>query len=364
MIPFRHYHLYTVLGSPSRTSMSESDRLALYFKQHRSLGSKDRQWISTQFFTILRYRRLLEVMVTDCGLHVTPETLVAALEQGWLEEADRYRDLPWPVRYSLSDDFAACLVRDYGLRQAEALGEVFLQEAPVFIRVNTAKISVEELQARLPYPCEGGQLPGSLRFAQRYPLQGTREFQQGLFEIQDESSQKIAMEIPITQGEEVLDFCAGAGGKSLVLAEKAHHVVLHDTRSHALQEARRRLLRAGYTNFSLFTHTLEQRFSTVVVDAPCSGSGVFRRCPEKKWKLSHALLHHYRTTQEMILKQASACVAPGGQLVYITCSILSDENEGHREYMHSLGWTPTYSERILPESGGGDGFFTMRFIRG
>lgn len=168
--------------------------------------------------------------------------------------------------------------------KAQEIAKWFLQEAPLSIRVNTRRISVEDLQQSLGYPCTLGETPGSLNFLKRYPLQSSLAFRQGLFEIQDESSQKITLEIPVTKQDRVLDFCAGAGGKSLILAEKARHVVLHDCRQKILQEAKHRLLRAGLRNFSIQrTKSLKnQRFSLVVVDAPCSGSGVFRRHPEKE----------------------------------------------------------------------------------
>ncbi|VVT43298.1 Ribosomal RNA small subunit methyltransferase B [Chlamydia avium] len=363
MIPFRLYHLYSLLNMMHSTPVGEANRLASYFKCHRSLGSKDRQWISSRIFAILRHQRLLETLLAHEDRKVTPESLVSKVEEGAIENLDSYQDLPWPIRYSLSDDLALQLTKDYGETKAQEIAKWFLQEAPLFIRVNTRRISVEDLQQCLGYPCESGEVLGSLCFLKRYPLQHSLAFRQGLFEIQDESSQKITLDIPMTKQDCVLDFCAGAGGKSLILAEKTQHVILHDSRKNILQEAKQRLLRAGLRNFSIKEKKSlkKQGFSLVVVDAPCSGSGVFRRHPEKKLLFSNQLLMQYSHLQRKILKEASSYVQHGGRLVYITCSLLSLENEQHIDYMSSLGWEVEHSTHIPPNQG--DSFFSVHFIR-
>lgn len=364
MIPFRLYHLYALLKAVHSTPLGEANRLAMYFKQHRSLGSKDRQWISSRLFAVLRHQRLLEALLTKENKEISPENLVSKLDEGALENIAAYKEFPWPIRYSVSDDLAVCLIKDYGEEKAQEIAKWFLQEAPLSIRVNTRRISVEDLQQSLGYPCTLGETPGSLNFLKRYPLQSSLAFRQGLFEIQDESSQKITLEIPVTKQDRVLDFCAGAGGKSLILAEKARHVVLHDCRQKILQEAKHRLLRAGLRNFSIQrTKSLKnQRFSLVVVDAPCSGSGVFRRHPEKKILFSRQELLQYSYAQRQILEEAVRYVQKGGRLVYITCSLLSLENEKHSAYMLSLGWKPERITHILAPNRG-DSFFAAHFIR-
>ncbi|WP_348663592.1 RsmB/NOP family class I SAM-dependent RNA methyltransferase [Chlamydia vaughanii] len=364
MVPFRLHHLYSLLNALYSTPIGEANRLALYFKQHRSLGSKDRQWISTRFFSILRHRRLLEALIIRDNQEVTSETLVAKVEEGVLEDIEQYQDIPWPVRYSISDDLAECLTEDYGQEKAKEFSEIFLKEAPISIRVNTKRISVEELQKSLEYPCEPGEVPGSLRFSKRYPLQHSPAFHRGLFEIQDESSQKITLDVPLNKKDRILDFCAGAGGKSLVFAEKAHHVVLHDSRKEVLEEAKQRLRRAGARNFSIGEqHLRKNSFSVVVVDAPCSGTGVFRRHPEKKSQFSKKLLATYSVVQRKILREASNYVKPGGRLVYITCSLLSAENEKQVAFMKSLGWEEERHTHVAVSPEGGDGFFAAHFIR-
>ncbi|SYX08558.1 Ribosomal RNA small subunit methyltransferase B,16S rRNA methyltransferase B,tRNA and rRNA cytosine-C5-methylases,ribosomal RNA small subunit methyltransferase B,NOL1/NOP2/sun family [Chlamydia poikilotherma] len=364
MVPFRLHHLYTLLNELYTTPIGEVNRVALYFKQHRSLGSKDRQWMSTRIFAILRHRRLLEALIQQDNQEVTPETLVAKVEEGALDNIEKYQDFPWPVRYSISDDLAECLIEDYGQERAKELSEIFLQEAPCAIRVNTRRTSVEDLQKCLEYPSEPGSVPGSLRFDKRYPLQHSAAFHRGLFEVQDESSQKITLDIPISKKDRILDFCAGAGGKSLIFAERAHHVVLHDSRKDVLDEAKQRLRRAGIRNFSIGEqHLRRNSFSIVVVDAPCTGTGVFRRYPEKKSQFSKKLLITFSRVQRKILREAMNYVKPGGKLVYITCSLLSEENEKQVAFMKSLGWEEERHMHTALSSESGDGFFSAHFVR-
>ncbi|BAE81711.1 tRNA/rRNA methyltransferase [Chlamydia felis Fe/C-56] len=364
MLPFRLYHLYTLLNELYTTPIGEVNRVALYFKQHRSLGSKDRQWMSARIFAILRHRRLLETLILRDNQEVSPETLVAKVEEGALDDIEQYQDLPWPVRYSISDDLAECLIEDYGQERAKELAGFFLKEAPCAIRVNTRRTSVEDLRKRLQYPCEPGSVPGSLRFDKRYPLQHSAAFHRGLFEIQDESSQKVTLDIPVSKKDRILDFCAGAGGKSLIFADRAHHVVLHDSRKDVLEEAKQRLRRAGARNFSIGEQYLRKNsFSIVVVDAPCTGSGVFRRHPEKKSQFSKKLLLTFSQVQRKILRDAVRYVKPGGKLVYITCSLLSEENEKQVAFMQSLGWEEERCMHTALSPEGGDGFFSARFVR-
>ncbi|EPP34576.1 NOL1/NOP2/sun family protein [Chlamydia ibidis] len=361
MIPFRLHHLYQLIKELHTSPIGESNRVALYFKQHRSLGSKDRQWISSRIFAILRHQRLLEALILRENQSISPETLFEKVESGALHSIEDYQDIPWPVRYSISDDLADCLIKDYGEEKAQDLARCFLLESICSIRVNTLRISVEDLQKRLPYPSSPGSIAGSLRFDKRYPLICTPEFCRGLFEIQDESSQKVAFDIPITKKDCVLDFCAGAGGKSLIFAEKARHVVLHDSRKEILEEARQRFRRSRMKNFTLAPKLSRERFPIVVVDAPCSGSGVFRRHPEKKQSFSKKQLTTYVRVQKGILQEASRYVEPRGRLIYITCSILSEENTDHIKYMERFGWELEKMLTVPLEPVGGDGFFAAHF---
>ncbi|SPN73793.1 Ribosomal RNA small subunit methyltransferase B,16S rRNA methyltransferase B,tRNA and rRNA cytosine-C5-methylases,ribosomal RNA small subunit methyltransferase B,NOL1/NOP2/sun family [Chlamydia serpentis] len=361
MVPFRQHHAYQLLKQLHTSAISEADRVSYYFKQNRSLGSKDRQWIQNIIFNILRHRRLLEALILNSGEQISPETLVSKVEEEVLQNLGSYTDLPWPVRYSISDDLADFLIQDYGEKQAELIAKTWLTEAPITIRVNTDKISLRELQEILEYPSCPGDIPESLHFAKRYPLQSTDAFRRGFFEIQDENSQRIAQDICLTEKDIVLDFCAGAGGKSLIFAQKAKHVVINDSRKSVLQNAKHRLLRAGARNFSLADELRLGSFSVVVVDAPCSGTGIYRRHPEHKWQFSKKLLLNYVRAQKNLLKQASSYVGPRGRLVYITCSLLKMENEAHVAHMHALGWKEV-RRKVLPlEVGKGDGFYASHF---
>ncbi|AGW37578.1 RNA methyltransferase [Chlamydia pecorum PV3056/3] len=365
MVSFRHHHAYQLLQQLYTSPISEADRIAFYCQQHRALGAKDRKWLRNIVFLTMRHRRLLEFLIFRSGEKPSPQSLVAKIEEGVLEDLEAYQEIPWPVRYSISDDLARILVRDFGELEAQRLARVWLTEAPITVRVNTQKTSVGELQKILGYPSSPGELvPEALHFDQRYPLQSTPAFKQGLFELQDEHSQYLALGIPMAKTECVLDFCAGAGGKSLIFAQKAKHVVLHDSRRKVLQKAKSRLLRAGARNFSLQLaqeNLRQESFATVVVDAPCSGCGIFRRHPEKKWQFSERLLKNYCRVQREILACAAQYVRRHGRLVYLTCSILKAENEHHCAYMRSLGWKEEKRISLRLEVGKGDGFFAAYF---
>lgn len=364
MIPFRLRHLYALLETLYSSPISETQRVADYFKDHRSLGSKDRQWMSDRVFSVIRHKRLLEAVIQRNGALVTPQSLVSALDEGALDYLHS-EEFAWPIRYSISDDLAEYLVRHYGENEAQRLAQVFLEEAPITIRVNTKKISVEDLQNKLPFPTFKGEVPTALHCEKREALQHTYAFRQGEFEVQDESSQKVSFSLPMTDQDLVLDFCAGAGGKSLIFAQRARHVVLYDTRAAVLEEAKKRLLRAGVRNFTIksLQQLRLQSFSHVVVDAPCSSSGVFRRYIEKKTQFTQSLLHGYIRAQRNILRSASKYVKDGGMLSYITCSILPEENEYQIAYMKSLGLDLVHQMSIPLLSGKGDGFFACSLVR-
>lgn len=353
MISFRLHHLHALVATLYSSPIGETNRVAAYFNAHRALGAKDRRWISQRLFTILRNRRLLEALIGEGK--TSPESLVTMAEQLPEVSLDPF---PWPVRYSISDALAKYLVADYGEEEAIRLASCFLEEAPCFIRVNSPKVSIEALRESLPFPTELGRIPGSLRLKKRYPLLHTPAFRRGWFEVQDESSQEAVANIPLHPSDQVLDFCAGSGGKSLAVAAHVRHVILHDTRKHVLQEAQLRSRRAGYKNISVAKKLRPGSFSVVLVDAPCTGSGVYRRRPEQKELFSEALLWGCVHAQRRILKEAMQYVQPGGLLVYMTCSLLSHENERQVEWFRTSDWEVEQQVHYPLLSGGGDGFFS------
>ncbi len=214
---------------------------------------------------------------------------------------------------------------------------------PVDLRVNTLKSTPEKIARALS---KSGVKPthlarNGLRIAAgdgfyRQPnVQAEAGFQKGWFEIQDEGSQIVSDLIYARPGEQVLDYCAGAGGKTLALAaamENKGQIHAYDADKHRLKPIYERIKRAGTRNVQVHAPdddltALVGNMDRVVVDAPCTGSGTWRRRPDAKWRLSEENLSQRMQQQEEVLSQASPFVRPGGYLVYITCSVFPEENE-------------------------------------
>jgi 16S rRNA (cytosine967-C5)-methyltransferase len=221
--------------------------------------------------------------------------------------------------------------------EAGALLAAFGTRPPMAIRVNLSRTSRTDLAARLReegVPTVPGTLaPTCLVFEQRRNVQVLPSFRAGLFEVQDEGSQLVAALVDALPGERVVDFCAGAGGKSLALADRGARVHALDVRTDAFEILRTRAFRAG---FDIVTDSLGAAdplpvapgwADAVLVDAPCSGSGVLRRHPETRYRLDEAFVARCAQTQTTILERASSLVRPGARLVYATCSLLPQENQ-------------------------------------
>jgi 16S rRNA (cytosine967-C5)-methyltransferase len=219
--------------------------------------------------------------------------------------------------------------------------------APLDVRVNPVKATREEAQRRLnkegisaaPTPLS----PYGLRLQGRPPLAQSAAFREGLIEIQDEGSQMVALLVDAKPGMRVADFCAGAGGKTLAIAammENKGQVVACDVLGGRLKRARTRFSRAGLDNIEVRELKNENdewvkrnagKFDRVLVDAPCSGTGTWRRNPDARWKHLGPGLEELLPLQASILKNAARLVKKGGRLVYATCSLLEEENAGQIE---------------------------------
>lgn len=181
----------------------------------------------------------------------------------------------------------------------------------------------------------GISIPASSGPARRPNVQAEAAFQKGWFEVQDQGSQIVSELVYARPGEQVLDFCAGAGGKTLALAaDMANRGQIHayDADKNRLKPIYERLKRAGVRNAQVHAPgsdltSLAGKMDRVVIDAPCTGSGTWRRHPHTKWKLTAEMLEERIREQEEVLSEAAPFVRPGGYLVYITCSILPEENE-------------------------------------
>ena len=351
-----------------------------YFRQHRKLGVRDRGFVAETVYGALRRLRLLR-HVAGIDADYTALICVQLLRQGLsvraLEEArladpamlralaERLRTLdmaalPLPIRADMPDWLVAELGRELDEGQILALATALNRAAPLDIRANTLKANREQLMARLagegidmaPTPYS----PVGLRRTDRAPLFGSPAFQDGWFEVQDEGSQLLALLVEPRRREMVADYCAGAGGKTLMLgAMMANTGMLYafDIHARRLAEIRPRLARAGLDNVRVVAlagerdpllSRLSGKMHRVLVDAPCSGTGTLRRNPDIKWRPVD--LPEITAIQGRILARAATLVRPGGRLVYATCSLLRAENEDVVEAF--LAENPSF--RLLPVS--------------
>lgn len=244
---------------------------------------------------------------------------------------------------------------------ADAVLEALRHRAPVFLRVNLARLDRPAAAAALA--AEGivadphGLSPSALVVREGARLVSrSRSYAGGLVELQDAASQAVADAVPIAG--RVLDLCAGGGGKALALAGRgAGRVHAHDVDPRRMADLPARAARAG-ADVTLTDRPEEAApFDVVLVDAPCSGSGSWRRDPEGKWRLTPNRLSALRATQDALLDRAAALAAPGGAIAYATCSLLRSENEDRVATFvaRHRGWTTESCQRITPLTGG-DGF--------
>ncbi|MGJ4855913.1 RsmB/NOP family class I SAM-dependent RNA methyltransferase [Labrys sp. La1] len=258
--------------------------------------------------------------------------------------ADAEPDIQADVPRWLWPSFEAAFGED-----AIAEGRALAERAPVDLRVNTLKTSRDKLLAELE-PLGASATPLS-RWGVRVPLgadgrspavQAEESFQKGWFEIQDEGSQLAGLVAAAKPGEQVLDLCAGGGGKTLEFAaamENKGQVFATDSDKRRLAPIHDRLARAGVRNVQVRTprgrvsggalaiDDLDGRMDLVLVDAPCSGSGTWRRSPDTKWRMRPSSLADRQKDQAAVLRAGARAVKPGGRLVFVTCSVLPEEND-------------------------------------
>lgn len=374
---FRDYHTITFLQlwkapnqeEPSSQALDKS--LYLYFKENKAIGSKDRQEISQNVYRLIRWRLKIKALLKTRS----KETLT------WHDYFFESQDIDLNVFYdeitpaenlSLPQELYELLVESLGEKSTEKVALNSNQPAPVFLRVNRVKTTREKLLQELPpeWKAQPGPLEDSIVLLKKAALFQSTFFQQGHFEMQDLSSQKINLLVDVKAGDHVLDYCAGAGGKSLGIAPKLEgkgQIYLHDIREWALDEAKIRLRRAGIQNFQLlkqespFQKKLKQKMDWVLVDAPCSGSGTLRRNPDMKEKIDRHQVKELAGLQRHIFEKALSFVKEDGFIVYATCSILRPENEEQIEhFLKTYPLKPVGSPlQTLPEPGLGDGFFGM-----
>ena len=329
-----------------------------YFRTHRDMGVRDRGFVAETVYGCLRERRWLEhiagsallldvvaayLLTHGYSARALEETGFRGDARGMVERA-RTLDkatLPFAIQANMPDWLAQRLRAQFGDAEALALAAALNQPAPVDMRVNTIKAKREEVQTRLAqegFPCElTPYSPAGLRRRDRAPVFKTHCFKEGLFEVQDEGSQLLALMLEPRRQDMVVDFCAGAGGKTLhigALMANTGTVYAFDVLAKRLEKLKPRLRRAGLSNVRMVAisherdarvQRLQGKIDRVLVDAPCSGTGTLRRNPDIKWRDIN--LAELADAQQRILTAAAGLLKPGGRLVYATCSLLREENE-------------------------------------
>jgi 16S rRNA (cytosine(967)-C(5))-methyltransferase len=368
MNSFQKHHLFKILNKFEEQQLPLDVFLSLYFRANKAVGANDRRTICEAIYGMIRWRGLLDHLLPKPLSWEARFSLFSTIDP--LELATR-EEIPLHIRASFPKDFFQLLLDAYGETKAIELCKVLNATAPTTVRVNEGKISRDALYERWKglYPIElCTSSPWGIVFHKRINFFSLPEFKEGLFEIQDEGSQLIAQLVDVKPGQQVLDFCAGSGGKTLAIAPKTKNrgqIYLHDIRPRALQEAKKRLRRAGVQNAQvlqaddLHKESLKGRMDWVLVDVPCSGSGTLRRNPDMKWKFHPSVLERLLLEQREIFSQAVEFLAPKGHLVYATCSILPQENEQQISFFEQeLSLTREKPDFFtLPLLGGMDGFF-------
>jgi 16S rRNA (cytosine967-C5)-methyltransferase len=335
--------------------------LSRHFRDNRELGHRDRGFIAEAVYGVLRRLRWLRRLAGD---EATPrmlllawfargegwpmrnfEGLVSATERDWVAsiKAADPGELTLAERADLPDWLAERLLAQMDEAEVLALAHGLNRAAPLDLRANLLKADRDAVLARLREDgigAEAGKLsPQAIRLAGKPALQKHPLFLDGSFEVQDEGSQLLGLLVQPKRGELVVDFCAGAGGKTLQLGammRSTGRLYAFDVSEKRLAKLKPRMARAGLSNVHpvLIAHEsdakvkrLAGKADRVLVDAPCTGLGTLRRNPDLKWRQSPAAVEEMVAKQGAILAAAARLVRPGGRLVYATCSPLAEEND-------------------------------------
>jgi 16S rRNA (cytosine967-C5)-methyltransferase len=329
-----------------------------YFRDNRSLGPRERATLAETVYTVLRKKLLFDHLspsgsgpkerrMAILGFHGPRDFLKSALseqEKSWLDQCDAInpQDLLERHRHNLPEWLVQPLKEQLGA-DFWPLVESLNQPAPLDLRVNTLHDKRADVQQELKLAGIASKAtpysPWGLRLEGKPALGKLDAFARGAVEVQDEGSQLLALLLDAKRGEMVVDFCAGAGGKTLAIGATMRNtgrLYAFDTSAHRLDALKPRLARSKLSNVhpAAIAHERDERIKRlagkidrVIVDAPCSGLGTLRRNPDLKWRQSPQSVQEMSVKQGAILQSAARLLKPGGRLVYATCSLLPQENE-------------------------------------
>jgi len=386
-----------------------ADTTLRYFFKNERIGSNERELVAETVFGVLRHRLLLE---HACAGNSTPRRMALAYllrfggynlrelepvlkrdEKEWLATVKgvKAEELPLTVQAELPEWLVEKMCATYSDEDILTIGKSMQQSAPLDIRVNTLLAKREEVLQKLQDKnIEAAETPYSpigIRLKEKIPLNKDALFTEGKIEVQDEGSQLLGYLLSPKRNDMVVDFCAGAGGKTLMLSALMNsqgRLYAMDVSEKRLANLKPRLKRSGASNIQpmLISHEndlkvkrLAGKIDRVLVDAPCSGLGTLRRNPDLKFRQSPASIAELTVKQSAILTSASRLLKKAGRLVYATCSILPEENqhivqsflESHPDFVLLSAGEILQQQKIALECGdylelrphlhGTDGFF-------
>jgi len=358
-------------------------------KANKKWGSQDRAVVSEIFYNIIRWKKRLEYYM---GEGVKPGNIYKLIIAYLLWSKTHYKKFEEfdgvkiadiltklkkgtvptkAIEYSIPDWLAETLEKELGKnweKEMQALNE----QAPTVLRANTLKTTpkhlIDELSHENITSFSIKNSPDAVQLEEKKNVFLTSAFKDGMFEVQDASSQKIGYFLDVKEGMRVVDACAGAGGKTLHLAalmQNKGQIIALDIFEWKLAELKRRAKRAGAHNIETrmisdnkVIKRLYEKADRLLIDAPCSGLGVLKRNPDSKWKIDADFIERIKKEQQQILQDYSKILKKGGKMIYATCSILPSENNLQVEEF--LKNNPDFKllkdEKIMP-SEGYDGFY-------
>ena len=368
--------------------------VAKTLKRDKRWGARDRGFIAETTYDIVRWKRLY-AEIAEIKQHYSRENLfkmfcVWAVLRGielpdWKQFTGtparrikgRFDELSKDRRFkeSIPDWMDELGTKELGDKTWTKEIHALNQLAPVILRTNTLKgdlRKVREALAEAEIQTETIKgYPEAVQLTERANVFSTQAFKEGLFEVQDASSQLVGHYLDVKPGMKIVDTCAGAGGKTLHLAaltENKGQIIAMDIYENKLKELKRRARRAGAHNIETRAinstkdiKKLHGKADRVLIDAPCSGLGILRRNPDAKWKLQPEFIVNIKSTQQEILNRYSKMVKSGGKMVYATCSILPSENENQvKKFLQSESGKEfifVKDHKVLAHQSGYDGFY-------
>ncbi|MFZ4689424.1 MAG: RsmB/NOP family class I SAM-dependent RNA methyltransferase [Polymorphobacter sp.] len=380
----------------ARTGGAAADTIVQrYFSTRRYAGSKDRRAVRDLVFDVIRSigsppESGRAALIGHARAHA-PELLDlfgSAKDVGGHAPAALVAGEP-EARPSLAPGWQLDMMRTRFGKGTDAAVTALLERAPLDLRVNTLLASREAMLAELPDMTATPHAPDGLRAPTGLNIETLPAFHAGKIEVQDEGSQLAALAVGVGPGELVVDLCAGAGGKTLALAAAMHNqgrLIAADTDRGRLSAMPQRLARAGVTITEIRMLNPKREWDAlsdlagladhVLVDAPCSGTGTWRRNPEARWRLTPDRLEKLEGEQDRLLALAAQLARPGGTLTYVVCSLLPAEGEARvaRFLSHDKGFQPqefcipgvpgaVTAATLSPGEQGCDGFFIARLQR-